>query len=113
MPSAFAVFRLMTNSNFVGACTGRSPAFSPVQNAMNVGARPLEQIHRIEAVGDEAAAPGMKAKRVHRRQAMPDSQGVDALAGERVGRVRQRAGQKSSRDRTTGRSRLESQVRTA
>ena len=24
-PSAFAVFKLITNSNFVGACTGRSP----------------------------------------------------------------------------------------
>src|SRR5262249_45909190 len=30
-PSAFAVFRLMTNSNLVGACTGRSPAFSPLR----------------------------------------------------------------------------------
>src|SRR5262245_34449945 len=30
-PSAFAVLRLMTSSYFVGACTGRSPAFSPLR----------------------------------------------------------------------------------
>src|SRR5262245_10890045 len=29
--SAFAVLRLMTNSYFVGACTGRSPGFSPLR----------------------------------------------------------------------------------
>ena len=28
---AFAVLRLMTNLNFVGACTGRSPGFSPLR----------------------------------------------------------------------------------
>src|SRR5262249_40448814 len=28
-PSAFAVLRLITNSNLVGACTGRSPGRSP------------------------------------------------------------------------------------
>ena len=28
-PSAFAVLRLMTVSNFVGVCTGRSAAFAP------------------------------------------------------------------------------------
>jgi len=31
MPSAFAVFRLMTNSYLVGACTGRSAGFSPLR----------------------------------------------------------------------------------
>jgi hypothetical protein len=30
-PSAFAVLRLMTNSYLVGACTGRSAAFSPLR----------------------------------------------------------------------------------
>jgi len=30
-PSAFAVLRLMTISNFVGACTGRSAGFSPLR----------------------------------------------------------------------------------
>jgi hypothetical protein len=29
MPSALAVFMLMTNSYFVGACTGRSVGFAP------------------------------------------------------------------------------------
>src|SRR5262249_26692996 len=30
-PSALAVFRLITNSNLVGACTGRSAGFSPLR----------------------------------------------------------------------------------
>src|SRR5262249_31716805 len=30
-PSALAVFRLITNSYFVGACTGRSAGFSPLR----------------------------------------------------------------------------------
>src|SRR5262249_48138719 len=30
-PSAFAALRLMTNSYLVGACTGRSPGFSPLR----------------------------------------------------------------------------------
>jgi hypothetical protein len=30
-PSAFAVLRLITNSNFVGRITGRSPGFSPLR----------------------------------------------------------------------------------
>src|SRR5262249_3548001 len=30
-PSALAVLRLNTSSYFVGACTGRSPAFSPLR----------------------------------------------------------------------------------
>src|SRR5262249_23172846 len=31
MPSALAVLRLITNSYLVGACTGRSAAFSPLR----------------------------------------------------------------------------------
>src|SRR5262249_43237236 len=30
-PSAFAVLRLITNSNFAGSITGRSPGFSPLR----------------------------------------------------------------------------------
>src|SRR6516164_6023568 len=30
-PSALAVLRLMTNSNFVGTCNGRSAVFSPLR----------------------------------------------------------------------------------
>src|SRR5262245_44826498 len=30
-PSAFAVLRLMTNSNFVGCCTGRSPGLALIR----------------------------------------------------------------------------------
>ena len=31
MPSTLAVFKLMTSSNLVGACTGRSAGFSPLR----------------------------------------------------------------------------------
>ena len=31
MPSALAVFRLITSLYFVGACTGRSAGFSPLR----------------------------------------------------------------------------------
>ena len=31
MPSAFAVFRLITNSYLVGCCTGVSPGFPPLR----------------------------------------------------------------------------------
>jgi hypothetical protein len=30
-PSVFAVFKLMVNTNLVGACTGRSPGFAPLR----------------------------------------------------------------------------------
>ena len=32
MPSAFAVLRLITSSNLVGFCTGRSPGLSPLRS---------------------------------------------------------------------------------
>jgi len=35
-PSALAVLRFTTSSNLVGACTGRSPGFSPRRNAVYV-----------------------------------------------------------------------------
>jgi len=35
-PSAFAVFRLMTSSNLVGACTGKSAGFSPPRPGGNL-----------------------------------------------------------------------------
>ena len=34
-PSAFAVLRLMTNSNFVGCSTGRSAGFAPLRILMS------------------------------------------------------------------------------
>src|SRR4029077_5255266 len=37
-PSAFAVLRLMTSSNFVGRSTGRSDGFAPLRNLIDVAA---------------------------------------------------------------------------
>src|SRR5262245_3132452 len=39
-PSALAVFRLITSSNLVGACTGRSAGFSPLRMRDALLARP-------------------------------------------------------------------------
>src|SRR5262249_20827187 len=39
-PSALAVFRLMTNWYFVGACTGKSPGFSPLRMRSTYRAAP-------------------------------------------------------------------------
>ena len=41
-PSAFAVFRLMTSSNFVGCSTGRSAGLAPLRilDALVAGADP-------------------------------------------------------------------------
>src|SRR5205809_5480199 len=51
-PSALAVLRLMTSSNFVGCCTGRSPAFSP--GHVNGGL--AKRIRQTWAIANQAAA---------------------------------------------------------
>ena len=42
--SAWAVLRLIANSNFVGACTGSSLGSNPSQNAIHIGCGAMEQI---------------------------------------------------------------------
>jgi hypothetical protein len=40
-PRALAVFRLMTSSNLIGACTGSSPGLSPFSNMAETILRPV------------------------------------------------------------------------
>ena len=54
MPNALAVFILITVSNFVGACTGKSDAFSPF-NTRSISTR-AAKIARLEQVNSGAAA---------------------------------------------------------
>ena|SRR5215472_15871792 len=55
-PSALAVFRLITSSYLVGACTGRSAGFSPLR--IDVAGRAPMLIQPIRRVGDQAAVNG-------------------------------------------------------
>ena len=56
MPSALAVFRLMTSSYLVGACTGRSAGCLAPENAIDVAGRASVLIDRDRSVGDQAAS---------------------------------------------------------
>jgi hypothetical protein len=51
-PSAFAVLRLMTSSNLVGVCTGRSAGLSPLNDAPSVDARLIIGLGKTAAVAD-------------------------------------------------------------
>ena len=45
-----AVLGLMTRSNLVGACTGRSPGLGALEDAVDVGRRTAKQVDWIDAV---------------------------------------------------------------
>src|SRR6516162_1368300 len=72
-PSAFAVLRLTTNSYFVGTCTGRSAAFSPLR--ITSGEAVL--VNPITSVSDQATSGREVALRVYRRQLVPRCKGND------------------------------------
>jgi hypothetical protein len=54
IPSAFAVFRLMTSSNLVGCSTGSTPGLTPLRILIRGGAPPL--LGEVRPVGDQAAS---------------------------------------------------------
>jgi hypothetical protein len=49
-PSAFAVLRLITSSNFVACWTGRSAGFAPFQDLVYIGGGAAMEICTIRAV---------------------------------------------------------------
>ena len=49
-PICFAVFRLMTSSNFVGCSTGRSAGFAPLEDLVDVGSGAPVQVGIAHAV---------------------------------------------------------------
>ena len=51
-PSAFAVFRLITSSNFVGCSTGKSAGFAP-QDFVDVNGGPSVQVTNAHAVAHQ------------------------------------------------------------
>ena len=50
-PRALAVLRLMTSSNFVGCCAGRSAGFAPLRMRININRCPLKHISNVEPIG--------------------------------------------------------------
>jgi predicted dehydrogenase len=76
IPDAFAVFRLITSSYWVGACTGRSAGFSPLGNVARLYARMARDLrdgtriapsfedavalHRVIAAIEKAAESGSR-----------------------------------------------------
>jgi hypothetical protein len=52
-PSALAVLRLMTSSNFVGCSTGRSPGLAPFQNLVHVSGGAPKQISEVRVMDRE------------------------------------------------------------
>src|SRR5262245_39752756 len=68
-PSAFAVFMLMTSSNFVGCSTGRSAGFAPFKILSVNGGAP-KYVTQIRAIGHEAARLHDPAELTHNLQAV-------------------------------------------
>jgi len=67
MPSAMAVLRLITNSNFVGCKTGTLAAFSPLRMRPSIDAHLVERIQQASAVAHQPTSSGEFANVIHRR----------------------------------------------
>ena len=94
MPSAFAVLRLITSSNLVGCCTGRSAGFSPLRISAGVDATLPIGIGDAYPVAQQSARHGIFAKLIDGGQPLPFRKSDDPLALRievRVGREQQRA----------------------
>jgi hypothetical protein len=64
-PSALAVLRFTTISNFVGNCTGRSPRAA--QNAIHVGGGATKEVYPVGSIGEQAAVSGELRNPINRR----------------------------------------------
>jgi hypothetical protein len=64
-PSAFAVLRLMTNSNFVGCSMGRSAGLAPFQNLVYVVGGASVQGGPIRRINHKSSSFRMRSERVH------------------------------------------------
>jgi hypothetical protein len=59
---SFAVLRLMTSSNLIGACTGRSPGLAPRRLSHRLGG--------VGSIRNQAAGRCKETERINRRQAV-------------------------------------------
>src|SRR5262249_44086008 len=76
-PSAVAVLRFTTISNLVGNCTGRSPGFSPRQDAIHIGGGATPGVYQVGSVGEQTAAYGIVRCRIDRRYLVPGRRRYD------------------------------------
>ena len=64
-PSALAVFRLMTNSNFVGCSTGRSAGLAPFKILSTKTAARRQISMMIRAIGDQPAGLDIEPEAIY------------------------------------------------
>jgi hypothetical protein len=69
-PSAFAVLRLITNSNFVGLLDRKVSWLRTLEDSLDVGGDPTIQVAVIWAIREHCAVPCPRWEGVYRRQAM-------------------------------------------
>ena len=94
MSRALAVLRLITSSNLVGCCTGRSCGFRAFQDAIDVIGRAQEQVGIVDAIGHQTAGRGERTREIDGGQAVFGRGSEDRVAmhdGEDVGQDQQSA----------------------
>jgi hypothetical protein len=93
-PSAFAVFRFITSSNWRDCATGSSAGLAP-EDAAGVDAELMVGVGELDVRSSSAAYQGIIAKLVDRRQLLLSREGDDASAPgvkARIGRHQLRSG---------------------
>ena len=75
--SALAAFRLITNSNFFGCSTGRSPGFGTFENLVHIGCGPPPVIKDVWRIAHETPSLNKVNCRVDSRQPMLSCQVYD------------------------------------
>src|ERR1035437_6818958 len=79
-PSAFAVLRLITNSNLVDCTTGRSAGFSPLENSPNVNPSLAIRARYVGSVAHQTASGRKLSKFIYRGNHMTSRQHDELLA---------------------------------
>src|SRR5215813_443196 len=87
-PSAFAVFMLMTRSNFVGCSTGKSPGFAPLRILSTYSAARRRRGDPVRVVGEERTLFDERGVLEHRGQVIDREELKDFLPMLRGDEVR-------------------------
>jgi hypothetical protein len=72
--SALAVFRLINSSNLAACCTGRSPGFSPLKDAIDIRRGAPVEVNIVSAVGCKSTPDWVVTVGINVRQAVPRCQ---------------------------------------
>ena len=78
-PSALAVLRLITNSNLVAFCTGRSAGFFALKDAIDVASGLPALTERVRSVGDQDPISDQETGLIARRQSVSRRQRDDPI----------------------------------